>query len=262
MLSFEDRLTKDMFELNKSLEDLEMNELSKPKSSKGSRTPKKRDRQTSPDKEYVKREKVEKKTGKRTRVTSIPMDKPNGLTYIEEFLSEDSASQILEELIKKVEWETPVWQKRELKLSRLIYLFSDEDIIDSFSDRRVSLWPKSVKKIRDQINKTYAREHGVKVKYCDVTYFNDEKSYIGAHRDRDCKKGEYTFTVTLGYPREIKFSQYGKEKGPGVYKFIPVNGSLYIMNHETACRDYKHSIEKLSPKEVWIGPVIYLSFRC
>lgn len=113
-------------------------------------------------------------------------------------------------------------------------------------------WPALIKKMKLAVE----NKLGEKFNFALVNYYPDGDSQISKHQDDEkCLNPTKPIAcLSFGAERQMIFRQVG---GTGLFKFSPMNGSLYVMKHPTN-KKWTHEI----PKQPRITkPRISITFR-
>ncbi len=174
-----------------------------------------------------------------------------------DFLSQDKATSLFDELIKNVKWEEKeisLFGKRFLQ-PRLIAYYGTKESSYTYSGQKMDPLPltKTLKNILKRVNTFFELEFNSIL----INLYRDGKDSMGLHSDDEPELGPdpYIASLSLGANRKLVFKPKNGilEKNFGLDQ---PNGSLLLMAPPTQ-RFWKHGINKKSNSD----PRINLTFR-
>ena len=83
--------------------------------------------------------------------------------------------------------------------------------------------------------------------YAQLNYYRDGQDYIGWHSDSEVEKGDLIASISLGAERKfsLRHKDYKTNDDIPKYNFKLGNGSLLIMDYNTANKYWKHCLPKM-----------------
>jgi alkylated DNA repair dioxygenase AlkB len=169
------------------------------------------------------------------------------------FMSEEDSAKLFNYVMDTVEFPYPTYNKngeKSKKRNGCIFGVIPEYKV-GYSDeyvKTVSKWPKPIEELVKYISSIV----GMEIHMCLIQVYNDGRSKIAPHRDREIPEGTKIIGLSLGATRKIVFGRFKKEHSVELK-----DGSLYIMNPPTNDM-WSHSIpEDLSITE----PRMSFTFR-
>lgn len=180
--------------------------------------------------------------------------------YVPDFLSQSASKKLYKSLLIDIEWEHGYYNMygKQIATPRLLAAMRDEndDITDSYTVTDSIPWTKKIKKIKKEIEKIT----GKKIRYAQLNYYRDGNDYIGYHTDSEVRPGDFIASISLGAPRKfvLRHKQYKTRDGNNKHEMILQDGSLLIMDENSAKNNWKHTITKT--KKVHKGR-INITFR-
>jgi len=188
------------------------------------------------------------------RITEV---KDGEVYYFPKFISENSASEWHESLLKLDTWYHPrlkVYGK-EVKQSRSIAAYaSDKNLTVKYSGHTVQLhhdYPPLLQEIQKRVEE-FLEE---KFNHVMLNLYESGQEYIGKHRDT--KENKVITSLSLGAERTFIMTPNKNNHGASPHKWTLANGSLLVMRGNTQ-DNWKHEI----PKEARVKDSrISLTFR-
>ncbi len=185
----------------------------------------------------------------------IPPELQEDFEYIENFLSEDEADDLMNYLIEKIDWE-----EREITLfgkthmqPRLIKWIGESEYTYSNERMRVETFPRRLEVLRERLG----RELGCKFNSVLLNYYRDGNDSMGRHSDDEKELGTRPIiaSISLGVQRDfVIVEKLGMKKR---YVLPLEHGSLLVMREDSQ-KLYLHELPKR--KKVKTGR-INLTFR-
>lgn len=171
----------------------------------------------------------------------IPIELQEDFEYIENFLSEDEADELMNYLIDNIDWE-----EREITLfgktymqPRLIKWIGEREYIYSNERMRVEMFPRRLEEVRERLE----RELGCNFNSVLLNYYRDGNDSMGRHSDDEKELGTRPTiaSISLGVQRDfVIVEKLGMKKR---YVFPLGNGSLLIMKEDSQ-KLYAHELPK------------------
>ncbi|WP_348800623.1 alpha-ketoglutarate-dependent dioxygenase AlkB family protein [Flavobacterium adhaerens] len=188
----------------------------------------------------------------------IFLDLPNAeIIYFQNFLSEEKANWIFEELKKNTPWqqdEITVYGKKHLQ-PRLTALYGNDEKSYSYSNIKMHPhhWTSLLQEIRTLV------EDLTKTNFTTVliNYYRDGNDSNGWHADNEKELGTNPTIASLSLGAERNFQLKHNSNSSIKKNIILENGSLLVMKGTTQ-HFWKHQIPKTTKI---IGPRINLTFR-
>ena len=117
------------------------------------------------------------------------------------------------------------------------------DVPSSYNVTGNSIYSKLVDKLKEKVEK---RTKHV-MNYAQLNYYRDGQDYIGWHSDSEVEKGDLIASISLGAERKfsLRHKDYKTNKDIPKYNFKLGNGSLLIMDYNTANKYWKHCLPKM-----------------
>ena len=185
----------------------------------------------------------------------IPTELQEDFEYIENFLSEDEADELMKYLIEETNWE-----EREITLfgktymqPRLIKWFGEREYTYSNERMRVEMFPGRLDDLRLKLEENL----GCKFNSVLLNYYRDGNDSMGRHSDDEKELGTRPIiaSISLGVQRDfVIVEKLGMKRR---YVFPLENGSLLVMKEDSQ-KLYAHELPKR--KKVKEGR-INLTFR-
>lgn len=177
--------------------------------------------------------------------------------YYENYLSADECDELIKELLAVVPWTHGVYNMfgKPIKTPRLLYAMCDKDfdITSSYTVTKALEWSPFVLKLKNKIENLT----GKKFLYAQLNYYRNGDDYIGFHCDKEVQSGDIIASVSLGCDRKFIFRCINYKTSKKKHEMVLKNGSLLVMNEQTAKTYWKHSL----PKSKTTLPRFNITFR-
>jgi alkylated DNA repair dioxygenase AlkB len=175
------------------------------------------------------------------------LENKSKIIYIPNFISSSESKKLYDELVNNPNWMQGTYQMfgKPVKTPRLLWAMRNEtfDVPSSYNVTGNSIYSKLVDKLKKKVEK---RTKHV-MNYAQLNYYRDGQDYIGWHSDSEVKKGDLIASISLGAERKfsLRHKDYKTNKDIPKYNFKLGNGSLLIMDYNTANKYWKHSLPKM-----------------
>lgn len=197
---------------------------------------------------------------------TIQLDDKSMIDYYHQFLSEEDATNLFQELMKDIPWRVVERKRGNITfiIPRLQCWMSDPNVKTGLYQKESALqWSNSILKIKNLIERML-NDRGINIKfdYLLMSQYRDGNDYISPHYDDKAEEEGKNIiaSLSLGITRLFQMKYYGSKwnkKNLLEYDFVSDNGSLIIMKGDTQL-NWKHGV----PKDPAItGPRINLTFR-
>ena len=169
------------------------------------------------------------------------------ILYIPNFISSTESKKIYDELVNNPNWMQGTYQMfgRPVKTPRLLWAMRNEsfEVPESYNVTGNSIYSELVDKLKKKVEK---KTNHV-MNYAQLNYYRDGQDYIGWHSDSEVKKGDLIASISLGAERRfsLRHKDYKTNNEIQKYNFKLGNGSLLIMDYNTANRYWKHCLPKM-----------------
>jgi alkylated DNA repair dioxygenase AlkB len=188
------------------------------------------------------------------------LENKSKIIYIPNFISSSESKKLYDDLINNPNWMQGTYQMfgKPVKTPRLLWAMRNEtfDVPSSYNVTGNSIYSELVNKLKEKVEK---RTKHI-MNYAQLNYYRDGQDYIGWHSDSEVEKGDLIASISLGAERKfsLRHKDYKTSKDIPKYNFKLGNGSLLIMDYNTANKYWKHCLPKM--KNVSEGR-INISFR-
>ena len=177
--------------------------------------------------------------------------------YCEQFLDDETAVRLFEDLLKSTRWTQPVVKmgNRIVNSPRLAAWHGDPDAVYTYSGLRNSPagWNPALIEVRDRLE-TIAE---IRFNSVLLNYYRDGNDSMGWHRDNEPELGKNPViaSVSLGATRRFLMKHIRQDEQR--MEFHLEQGSVLLMVGETQ-HNWKHSVPKT---RAVMQPRINLTFR-
>ena len=167
--------------------------------------------------------------------------------YIPNFISSSESKKIYDDLIKNPNWMQGTYQMfgKPVKTPRLLWAMRNEsfNVPSSYNITGNSIYSELVDKLKKKVEKKTKHE----LNYAQLNYYRNGQDYIGWHSDSEVEKGDLIASISLGAERKfsLRHKDYKTNKDIPKYNFKLGNGSLLIMDYNTANKYWKHCLPKM-----------------
>jgi len=175
------------------------------------------------------------------------LENKSKIIYIPNFISSSESKKIYDDLINNPNWMQGTYQMfgKPLKTPRLLWAMRNEsfDVPSSYNVTGNSIYSELVDKLKKKVEKRTKHE----MNYAQLNYYRDGQDYIGWHSDSEVKKGDLIASISLGAERKfsLRHKDYKTNKDIPKYNFKLGNGSLLLMDYNTANKYWKHCLPKM-----------------
>lgn len=175
------------------------------------------------------------------------LENKSKIIYIPNFISSSESKKLYDELVNNPNWMQGTYQMfgKPVKTPRLLWAMRNEsfDVPSSYNVTGNSIYSKLVDKLKEKVEK---RTKHI-MNYAQLNYYRDGQDYIGWHSDSEVKKGDLIASISLGAERKfsLRHKDYKTNKDISKYNFKLGNGSLLIMDYNTANKYWKHCLPKM-----------------
>ena len=175
------------------------------------------------------------------------LENKSKIIYIPNFISSSESKKLYDELVNNPNWMQGTYQMfgKPVKTPRLLWAMRNEtfDVPSSYNVTGNSIYSELVNKLKKKIEK---RTKHV-MNYAQLNYYRDGQDYIGWHSDSEVEKGDLIASISLGAERKfsLRHKDYKTNKDIPKYNFKLGNGSLLIMDYNTANKYWKHCLPKM-----------------
>ena len=177
--------------------------------------------------------------------------------YCEQFLDDETAVRLFEDLLKSTRWTQPVVKmgNRIVNSPRLAAWHGDPDAVYTYSGLRNSPadWNPALIEIRDRLETVTA----IRFNSVLLNFYRDGHDSMGWHRDNEPELGKNPVVASVSLGATRRFLMKHIRQGDQKMEFHLTQGSALLMIGETQ-HNWKHSV----PKRPAISqPRINLTFR-
>ena len=175
------------------------------------------------------------------------LENKSKIIYIPNFISSSESKKIYDDLINNPNWMQGTYQMfgKPVKTPRLLWAMRNEsfDVPSSYNVTGNSIYSELVDKLKKKVEKRTKHE----MNYAQLNYYRDGQDYIGWHSDSEVKKGDLIASISLGAERKfsLRHKDYKTNKDIPKYNFKLGNGSLLLMDYNTANKYWKHCLPKM-----------------
>ena len=175
------------------------------------------------------------------------LENKSKIIYIPNFISSSESKKLYDELVNNPNWMQGTYQMfgKPVKTPRLLWAMRNEtfDVPSSYNVTGNSIYSELVNKLKEKVEK---RTKHV-MNYAQLNYYRDGQDYIGWHSDSEVEKGDLIASISLGAERKfsLRHKDYKTNKDIPKYNFKLGNGSLLIMDYNTANKYWKHCLPKM-----------------
>jgi len=175
------------------------------------------------------------------------LENKSKIIYIPNFISSSESKKLYDELVNNPNWMQGTYQMfgKPVKTPRLLWAMRNEtfDVPSSYNVTGNSIYSKLVDKLKKKVEKKTKHV----MNYAQLNYYRDGQDYIGWHSDSEVKKGDLIASISLGAERKfsLRHKDYKTNKDIPKYNFKLGNGSLLIMDYNTANKYWKHCLPKM-----------------
>lgn len=169
------------------------------------------------------------------------------ILYIPNFISSTESKKIYDELVNNPNWMQGTYQMfgTPVKTPRLLWAMRNEsfEVPESYNVTGNSIYSELVDKLKKKVEK---KTNHV-MNYAQLNYYRNGQDYIGWHSDSEVKKGDLIASISLGAERRfsLRHKDYKTNNEIQKYNFKLGNGSLLIMDYNTANKYWKHCLPKM-----------------
>jgi len=169
------------------------------------------------------------------------------IIYIPNFISSSESKKIYDDLINNPNWMQGTYQMfgKPVKTPRLLWAMRNEsfNVPSSYNVTGNSIYSELVDKLKKKVEKRTKHE----MNYAQLNYYRDGQDYIGWHSDSEVKKNDLIASISLGAERKfsLRHKDYKTNKDIPKYNFKLGNGSLLLMDYNTANKYWKHCLPKM-----------------
>lgn len=175
------------------------------------------------------------------------LENKSKIIYIPNFISSSESKKLYDDLINNPNWMQGTYQMfgKPVKTPRLLWAMRNEtfDVPSSYNVTGNSIYSELVNKLKEKVEK---RTKHI-MNYAQLNYYRDGQDYIGWHSDSEVEKGDLIASISLGAERKfsLRHKDYKTNKDIPKYNFKLGNGSLLIMDYNTANKYWKHCLPKM-----------------
>ena len=175
------------------------------------------------------------------------LENKSKIIYILNFISSSESKKLYNDLINNPNWMQGTYQMfgKPVKTPRLLWAMRNEtfDVPSSYNLTGNSIYSELVNKLKEKVEK---RTKHI-MNYAQLNYYRDGQDYIGWHSDSEVEKGDLIASISLGAERKfsLRHKGYRTNKNIPKYNFKLGNGSLLIMDYNTANKYWKHCLPKM-----------------
>lgn len=175
------------------------------------------------------------------------LENKSKIIYIPNFISSSESKKLYDDLINNPNWMQGTYQMfgKPVKTPRLLWAMRNEtfDVPSSYNVTGNSIYSELVNKLKEKVEK---RTKHI-MNYAQLNYYRDGQDYIGWHSDSEVEKGDLIASISLGAERKfsLRHKDYKTSKDIPKYNFKLGNGSLLIMDYNTANKYWKHCLPKM-----------------
>ena len=169
------------------------------------------------------------------------------IIYIPNFISYSESKKLYDDLVNNQNWMQGTYKMfgKPVKTPRLLWAMRNEsfDVPSSYNVTGNSIYSELVDKLKKKIENRTKHE----LNYAQLNYYRDGQDYIGWHSDSEVKKGDLIASISLGAERKfsLRHKDYKTNKDIPKYNFKLGNGSLLLMDYNTANKYWKHCLPKM-----------------
>jgi len=175
------------------------------------------------------------------------LENKSKIIYIPNFISSSESKKLYDELVNNPNWMQGTYQMfgKPVKTPRLLWAMRNKsfNVPSSYNVTGNSIYTKLVDKLKEKVEK---RTKHV-MNYAQLNYYRNGLDYIGWHSDSEVEKGDLIASISLGAERKfsLRHKDYKTNKDIPKYNFKLGNGSLLIMDYNTANKYWKHCLPKM-----------------
>lgn len=175
------------------------------------------------------------------------LENKSKIIYIPNFISSSESKKLYDDLINNPNWMQGTYQMfgKPVKTPRLLWAMRNEtfDVPSSYNVTGNSIYSELVNKLKEKVEK---RTKHI-MNYAQLNYYRNGQDYIGWHSDSEVEKGDLIASISLGAERKfsLRHKDYKTNKDIPKYNFKLGNGSLLIMDYNTANKYWKHCLPKM-----------------
>lgn len=170
----------------------------------------------------------------------IKTNLPKGFEYVPQFLLQEEATTLYNELVEKIDWE-----EREIKMfgkvymqPRLIKWYGDKPYSYSKQEFQAQKMPPSIERLKDKIEKRTKSTFNSVL----INWYRNEQDSMGKHSDDEKELGDEPTIASISLGEEREFVIINKITKKRI-KIILENRSLLVMSKKSQ-HDYWHELPK------------------